>query len=391
MNKKIFSVLFCVILFIGTTFSPALYDALNPATSKAFDKSIRAQEAWLETRLQNAYQKPFYIAWNGLVHRMLGQRFVLDADKNNSVVKLNNGYLSFVNEMVPEDQEQKAVKSIVDLDNYAKRKNVKLLYINAPFKISKYDPQLPEGVEDYSNQMADEFLQDLDAAGIDSMDLRQIMYDEGINQYDMFYKTDHHWNAEGGFWAFAKICERLNEQYGFAIDASIYDQNNYSVEIKEEWFLGSQGKRVGHTYAGLDDMTMFTPKFDTDLVFRDENKKEVLKGSFSQALLHPEKLEPKNYYNGLPHYVYYGALYPLATVRNNLVHDKKILLVGDSFSMCVTPFLSLTCQQLISIDTRYKPYTNVYECISQYKPDVVLILFNSAEVEDRAIYKFGAR
>ena len=36
-------------------------------------------------------------------------------------------------------------------------------------------------------------------------DLRQVIHENGIDQYNFFFKTDHHWTPEGAFWCWGQV------------------------------------------------------------------------------------------------------------------------------------------------------------------------------------------
>lgn len=38
--------------------------------------------------------------------------------------------------------------------------------------------------------------------GIETMDLRFLMHGDGIDPYNMFYRTDYHYTTEAGFYTF---------------------------------------------------------------------------------------------------------------------------------------------------------------------------------------------
>ena len=109
-----------------------------------------------------------------------------------------------------------SINGILNLKKVCDENDTQLLYIQAPQKISKFDPELPAGVQDYGNEIADSFLQGIDGK-IPYIDLREKIYDAGINQYDLFFKTDHHWTPEGAFWCWGKVAQTLKSDYGFCL------------------------------------------------------------------------------------------------------------------------------------------------------------------------------
>ena len=150
--------------------------------------------------------------------------------------------------------------SYTHLDVY---KRQPLLYIQAPQKAS--NDALPTGVTDYGNGYADSLLSVLAENGVDYLDLRPGM-EAAAAQPDapaFFFRTDHHWTPEGGFAGYQILSRYLDEHYGMEAPALFTDPDSYEKLVYEDYFLGSQGKRVGTLYAGTDDITLWKPKFET--------------------------------------------------------------------------------------------------------------------------------
>ena len=141
---------------------------------------------------------PFYhemINLNTFFQMTLGKNVIEDTAEGDEVVKLKNGYLTFVCE--PADVTESA-RSLLSLQETCKENGAELYFVLTPQKISKYDPELPTGVQDNYNPMADAFLAQL-GGQVHCTDLRQVIHENGINQYNFFFKTDHHWTPEGAF------------------------------------------------------------------------------------------------------------------------------------------------------------------------------------------------
>lgn len=70
---------------------------------------------------------------------------------------------------------------------------------------------------------------------------------DGLDIYDMFYRTDHHWTTRSGLWATGVLAKTLNEKCGYQIDCSRYNESNYSfTEYKDAW-LGEQGRVIAES------------------------------------------------------------------------------------------------------------------------------------------------
>jgi hypothetical protein len=202
--------------------------------------------------------KGTYIEVNGLMARLMGQR------RMNGVVKLNNGYLTDLRERIDKSRYISRLKKLREL---CKSRNIEFLYVMAPNKICKYDKQLPVGFSDFSNENMDEFMSLAHDAGIEAIDLREELHTDGLDHYEAFFKTDHHWKPETGFWAANKIREYFTRK-GILTnnDRKVSDLSNFNVDIYPDIFMGSYSRRVGANFGGqLDDISLIYPQFSTSL------------------------------------------------------------------------------------------------------------------------------
>lgn len=400
ISKTVITVLMFAIILLGTKEYASLNWFIKPVAwqilygysnnevpaDAGINEKIKSVTAKIESIFADTEQKYTYITINGLVHKIMGKNIVNDADASNTVYKLKNGHLTFTN---PKVDTEDTAKQIIKLKKFTDTAGCDLIYIQAPYKISKYNPMLPVGVEDYTNENADTFLEALKENNVDCLDLREEMYKQGIDSYDYFFKTDHHWTPEGGFWANKTITKYLSDKYDFDIDEKILDINNYSIEIHENLFLGALGRRVGKYYNGMDDFAVIKPKFETELSVYSLNKDIDISGDFEQIFLDYSKLEQGNIFTSDP-YSFYAKKNGGNIIKNHQSpNNQKILLVRDSFSAVVSPFLSLNCAELKIIDLRGDHSLALTDYILQYNPDIVMIMYNPNMVGDNTMFNFG--
>lgn len=312
---------------------------------------------------------------NGAFQKLLGKQVINDADTTKTVIKLNNGQLTFI---YPKTDTKSFSESIIKLDSYLKKRGSSILYIQAPFKVSENDNELPTGIEDYTNYNADKFLNDLKENDVNYLDLRKEIEKDGLDHYSLFFKTDHHWLPETGFWAFTKIAKILKENYGFEYDEKYTNIDNYDKEVYKNELLGSKGKRVGTIYSGgLENMSLIYPRFETNLTYSAPTENIERKGDFYKVIFEKEHLG-KNKYLDTPYCVYMGYDRPLEIIKNyNNKNNKKILVIKDSFARVTVPFLSLICDEVDSIDLRNFDNSKLIDYIDKSNPDLVLFIYNA--------------
>ena len=311
----------------------------------------------------------------GTMLRLMGKDVSEDpAIADYSVARMDNGQITFVNldtMELPDNSE--TVNEIVGWSDTLAVKDIPLLYVAYPKKTPRNDSGLPVSLADWPTLKMSALVDALDARYVTCLDLRDSF--EALGDYShLFYRTDHHWNIRGGLFAYQTIAHTLREDYGLELDPFYEDASNYNSEILEDWFLGTQGKRVGASFAGADDFELLTPNFDTSFTFTIADDGTVRTGTMEETILLPERVAEKDYYGGNPYTYYSGGDYGLLTIENHNNPDGPvILMVRDSMACAVTPFMALGCSTFIQIDTRYYE-GNVAQLMLELNPDIVLVM-----------------
>lgn len=333
-----------------------------------------------------ARQTPLITLYGGF-QRLIGCEIVHDASAANNVVRLKNGKLNFFARGSEPGNPDGNAAILNDFSAYNASLGIPTLFVLAPQKISMYANEKPAGAVEYGNENSNRFLSQL-SPGTGTLDLRPAFHEapNGHNYY--FFNTDHHWTPEGAFLAFQQIAERLRTSYGFAISAQATDLSSYQKDLYPQLFLGSQGKRVGPWYAGLDDFTLLRPaEPTTGFSFEIPHKNVLREGSFEDAFLFYEMLETGDIYHLNPYVVYTGGDYPLSIARNaNDLSGKKILLLRQSFSCALAPFLACACSQLDILDPRYFD-GSIREYIATSQPDLVLIVYGASDTCNERLFE----
>ena len=322
-----------------------------------------------------------YINLYGLTARVLNKHYIIETSGGNSVVKDNTGQLEFITNPV---DTQPYVDKIADLKKIYDEIGAKTLYVQTPVKPIEGYIEMPEGITDYSNINSDNLLSQLQAAGIKTLDLRENIKTSGIDYSELFYNTDHHWKTETAFWAAGEVKNYLNEEFGLNLDPNNFYTNsdNYQSIFYEKNFLGSQGRRVGKYYGGVDDYTLMLPKYDTDysVTINKSNNSSHIDGTFEEAIVKYDLVNAKDIFTNR-YAAYFGADYPEVIVKNNKAdNDLKVLIFKDSFGIPFSAFFSTMVSETRLMDTRY--YTGDLESyIREYNPDVVIYLFKSINTQ----------
>lgn len=325
--------------------------------------------------ISNFWGKVNFLNLNGFMRNLTGQR------EMNGIIKLNNGYLFTPFDYVSDEELEQRTAALANLNRFLSESDTEMLVAIAPDTTSKYDPQIPPGTEEYVNDNLDRLVPMLEEQGLEVMDFRELIHEDGIDQYTMMYKTDHHWTTEAGFYAYGKIADWIGEKTGVGAEEEIRDIGNYSVTTYRNWHLGSRGQRTGSLFAGIDDFDLILPEFDTQLTNGEQT------GTFEELFINYEPFEERD---STSRYTYELALRQSCGnyVNLNAANDLKVLWIGDSFSEAVCPYINISykevqylyCQQADRLTEEY---------LESYDPDVVICLYYPENLFDEGGVAFG--
>lgn len=309
------------------------------------------------------------------------------------VIRAQNGYLGGLRGHIQDGELKAYADNVKDFYNVATESGAEFLYVMAPMK--GYDFNYPSNVKDYTATNCDRFIDYLDKNDVPYYSLIEQAEKDGIPSEEMFFVTDHHWKPEWGLWAAGKVSEYMDEQFDFEYDEEIFDKENYNVKTYKDWFLGSQGKKVGtyFTRYGADDFNIITPKFKTELKEEQPLKGSVREGDFTETVMYMENVERKDYYTLNAYAAYSGGDFREQIITNKLNDDGEIILIiRDSYACAFVPFFSLASYKTYVVDIRdtygyIGDRPNLQSYIETIKPDYVMVFYSGMSGND-SLYDF---
>ncbi len=328
-------------------------------TEAAFDSALTHKERWID--------------WYGLTVRLAKQHFIRDVDYSYSVIKDNSDMLQFITYVA-------SVPEIVQTLGTYKDIGTPIIYVQPPTKYMDDFTKFPINLYDKTAENTANLLASLEQQHIPYLDLRQRAADQ-LDRLSMFYRTDHHWQTETAFWAVGETVDFIRQETGLDLDPDGYytDPANYDFTVYDQCFLGSQGRRVGRYYNGLDNFTLITPSFATsyEVQYVDE-KKETCTGGFTDTIVEDSFLNMADTPYTNRYAAYFGGDHMKVVIDNQQIgrEGKRILVVKDSFGLPYSAFLSTMVDQLVMVDLRYYPIDELREYMEVNQFDLVIVMYH---------------
>lgn len=325
---------------------------------------------------------------NSLFLRGVNTRIIKKDDE--TIVKMNNGMLAEEVAEIPYSSIKTYAQNIKELQD---KTGVPVIYVMAPQK--GYNGGLPSNADNYIKHNCDNLVKELEGRNVDYLDLRQCMDEQKLTIEDSFFATDHHWKPLTGLWATNEIAQKLNSDYDFNYESSLFNIDNYNSDTYKNIFLGSEGRKTGiyFTKYGLENFDVIYPKFSTNLTVTNKIKNTKVSGDFKNTVLNLEHLNYTTPYESWLYSTYSDGDNAVQVIDNkNLPNGKTALVIRDSFAGVVTPFLSLNFKSLHVLDLREDVIgTERVNSVSKYakeiKPDYILIIYKTVKTDE--CYKFN--
>ncbi len=176
---------------------------------------------------------------------------------------------------------------------------------------------------------------------------------------DVFYRTDHHWSTMGAYQAYQTLAQAMN---GACTTLDI------SPTLVSDGFYGTTWSSSGAGWVRPDEMYTWVPESgltgSTTVTWYHTSQPEAGK------LYDTSYLEKKDKYS-----MFLGGNQPLAILRNPDAQGGRLLVVRDSYSDSLAPFLSLDYQEVHLYDLRYNRLS-LKQYIEEHQIDQVLVLYS---------------
>ena len=205
---------------------------------------------------------------------------------------------------------------------------IKIISVIIPRKVDVLQDKFPPYYSDERNQTA------WDAVGEMHKDLRHSFAQRHKDGIQIFYKTDHHWTAEGAYYAYREVAEIL----GFIP----YSMDKFNLETLSNDFFGTTYSKSGFFFADseeikapriengrykvtiMDTNTEFDTLYDTSYLAKKDKYSTFLSGNNAHVKIYDTQNQEK----------------------------ETLLIIKDSFSHSLAPYL---CEHynIELIDPRY--------------------------------------
>lgn len=265
-----------------------------------------------------------FVNIKSISEKALGKRI------NNDVYYGKDGYLMEQFVSVDEELLEKNVKAI---GNFAEKTSAEILLAIIPGsveinreKLSAYMPDLNQ------KEMIQQIYSSVSEHGVACVDMYSSLWEN--REEALYYRTDHHWTSLGAYYGY--------QAYAEAVGLIPAELDKYTEKVRSEEFYGTLYSKVGAFWIKPDSISTY--------VDEDGIEVEHIEGKTSQTggLYDLSKLSGKDKYS-----MFLGGNQPLAIIKTGKQNLPKLLVIRDSYSDSLAPFLTEHYSEIYMWDFRY--------------------------------------
>ena len=355
-------------------------DLENCSAWDYFAARIRSVDNYLAANVYGATELGYV---NSSFQYALGKRMINTGA--SQMLTLNSGHLFDLQNYVSMED---AVRNIQDMR--AAAGDIPFLFVYEHPTIYSSD-QMPAGYDvlDHSDEIAAEIVERMAQTDIPMLDSRDVLTATGLPLSDYLMYTDQHWATRASLIMAQRISQELSGMTGIDLDPGRLDVSQFNTETFPKLFLGKYGQRIGTWNIDPDDITIYWPKYDTNIRRYTNYLGDIteIEGSFYDSVIRWKYLQPDEGKSwNIKAYFDYGLTENYDIYTNPDGAPCTILLLKDSYSASIGSFLSLVADQVVAVDLRRSDLT-LQEWVEKCKPDAVVVAYSMQMLRDDA-YEF---
>lgn len=187
---------------------------------------------------------------------------------------------------------------------------------------------------------------------------------------DIYYRTDHHWTSLGAYYGYAAVMDALGME-PVALDT-------LTPTTVSEDFNGTIFSSSGVRWVEPDRIEIYIPEEGVEVT-------RFPSGSPEKGQLYDESwLDKKDKYS-----YFLGGVQPLCTVKTQNTDAPKLLLIRDSYSDSLAPFLTRNFSEIHLWDLRFNA-NSIQQYVEEQEIDQVVVLYSISNfLSDKNLFLLG--
>ena len=287
-------------------------------------------------------------------------------DRNGTVIASNRTVctVSVVHNQVEEPEAAQVEQNLAAVKKFAELTGGQVLLGLIPTAAEVWRDKLPAGAPSLDQPVL--LQRAAEETGLPTVDMLGALSEHAAEP--IYYRTDHHWTTRGAFYGANALLEALGRDP--------LEESSFRPETASTDFNGTLYSTSGIHWLMPDTIEYWAPDYYLNVTTWKSGRAEP------GELYDRSYLEHKDQYSS-----FLGGNQPLCVIENPDIRDgSKILLIRDSYSDSLAPFLAQRFAQVHLIDLRYY-HASVAEYMAQHSIKTAAVLYSTANfISDRNLF-----
>lgn len=290
--------------------------------------------------------------------------------------KSNKGVYLCADDMLIEAFEKPDEKqldtNISAVKAFSENAGVPVYFALIPGAAEIYSNRLPTSAPNYSQ--SDVISWCYERSGANNIDLLSIL-NEHKGEY-IFYRTDHHWTSLGAFYGYTALMDSMGE-----ISSSM---TGLTRQVVSNEFYGTIYSKSGITWVKPDTIEIFAKQEASTTVTNYSSGEGIVTALYDESYL-----DKKDKYS-----MFLGGITPMVTIKTGAENAPSLLIIRDSYTDSLAPFLQDNFSNIYIIDLRYYKSQLMKQSLKDFMMenavDEVLICYSVSNfVTDTNVFLLG--
>lgn len=361
MKKNISTKIFIAVFLVFLSVMGYLYYALPAKEYSSAEKRVLAQvpEISVKRVLNGSFSKDFE---EFLADQTPFRSFYVGVNSYFELLKGNNGtngiYLGKEGMLIekPVENSDRLDINIKRINSFAKEVSPKIYVISAPQKGWVYDNLLPKNHleykdKEYTNTLKTEL--DKSITYIDLSDILKANREKNL----LYFNTDHHWNSEGAFLGYKKICS--------VIGIEEPSEKDYNITKLKDKFYGTSYSKSGYFLTKSDYVNVWKSKENEGNAKVTIDHKDI---TVHDSMFFDELENEENKY-----IVFLNGDSSVTNIETE-AKGGTLMVIKDSFANVVIPFFADNYSKIVVVDLRYYKQ-NLSDLIAEQDIDEIMFMY----------------
>ena len=305
--------------------------------------------------------RDYWVATKAWSERLVGKQ-------ENNGVYFCDGSTLITRFEAPDQKRMEA--NLKYINTFAEKVSVPVTVGLVPTAAKIWADKLPQGAPNYDQALViSQTQQGLNVPVLDFTSALAPHSGEAI-----FYRTDHHWTSLGAYYAYAALGPTLGYE---PLPLETYTKQTVSTE-----FYGTVFSSSGVRWVEPDEIDIYVPEDGITVVSHTYD-------TAGNPVEEPRQLYDKSYLTKKDKYsMFLGGQQSLGVVTTPNKDKPKLLLIRDSYSDSLVPFLTPHFSEIHLIDLRYYKLSTA-QYIADNGIDQALILYSVPNFTESSLVWLG--